>query len=227
MVSETDFKAIAEVDSKESQHPDLETLLKHERSLQAVERPMQPISADCKTTFKAKRISGTRPITQIWWIIEHCTQGPTARSAASWFNDPASQGSAHLAVDDYECYRCMSNTEIPWGAPGANYHGFHIEMAGYISFTKFIWSRIHRRTLMRAAYKTALHCKAFKIPVRWLSAADLKTHKKGISDHRTCTAAFGGDHTDPGPNFPRALFMGMVRTYYAGMTVKHAVKRKK
>jgi hypothetical protein len=76
------------------------------------------------------------------------------------------------------------------------------------------------KMLRRAAYKTALHCKRFKIPVRFVDAAGLKAGKRGITTHVECSKAFGGSHWDPGPGWPKALFMGMVRAYYAQLTIK-------
>lgn len=144
----------------------------------------------------------------------HDEESPTAQSAASWFANPKSEGSAHLCVDDTVTYRTLSDTTIPWGAQGANEKGFHIEQAGYAKWTETLWSKRHRRTLQRAAYKTAAHCLKFKIPPRFVFAADLKAGRRGVTTHAQCTLAFGGSHTDPGKSWPRHLFMGLVRAYY-------------
>jgi hypothetical protein len=64
-----------------------------------------------------------------------------------------------------------------------------------------------------AAYKTAYHCKKFGIPAVYRSASALKLGKKGITTHMQCTKAFGGSHTDPGPNFPMDEFLALVHQY--------------
>jgi hypothetical protein len=175
---------------------------------------VQPLAASCSREFyKAFHRSGTRELSEIKWIVWHDEESGTARSAAMYFRSPKSGGSAHLCVDDNECYRCLANEDIPWGAPGANEQGFHIEQAGYAKWSAVIWKK-HINTLRRCAYKTALHCKQFGIPTVFLSAADLKAGKKGITTHREVSKAFGGDHSDPGPFYPIPLVMWFVRRYY-------------
>jgi hypothetical protein len=107
----------------------------------------------------------------------------------------------------------LRNKAIPRGAPGANTRGFHIEQCGHASWSVAKW-RQHIRMIRRSAYKTALHCHKFKIPPRWITARDLTAGRAGITSHAECSKAFGGGHTDPGPGWPRALFMQFVRHSY-------------
>ena len=184
---------------------------------------MTPLASACSREFyKASRTSGTRKTSSITLIVWHDEEAGTARSSALFFHDPrlpkngGPAGSAHLTVDDNECYRCLANEDIPWGAPGANEQGFHIEQAGFAKWSAVIW-RKHVNTLRRCAYKTALHCKQFGIPVVFLTAADLKAGKSGITTHREVSKAFGGDHSDPGPFYPVPLVMWFTRRYYKGL----------
>lgn len=173
-----------------------------------------PIDSPCsREFFPAYHTSGKRPLENIWWIVWHDEEASTARSAATYFQSKASGGSAHLCVDDSECYRCLPNEAIPWGAPGANENGFHIEQAGFAKWSAVIW-KSHVNTLRRCAWKTAVHCKQFGIPTVFLRADDLKANKKGITTHREVSKAFGGTHTDPGPLYPIAMVMWFVRRYY-------------
>lgn len=174
---------------------------------------MDPIGADCRTTYTAVHSSGTRPLDHVRWIVLHDEEAPTAESAARYFTDPQSGGSAHLCVDDQTCYRTLPNEAIAWGAPGANTEGFHIEQAGYARWSTVIWRR-HLNTLKRAAYKTALHCRRFNIPPVFVTARDLRAGRPGVTTHAECTKAFGGSHTDPGLFWPRLLFMLYVKRYY-------------
>ena len=172
------------------------------------------IEAACRTDFlPAHRVSGTRDPSIIKWIVLHSTEGGTARSVAAYFESPSAGGSAHLVVDDDSCYRCLRNDQIPWGAPGANTTGFHIEQCGYARWPAAAWFLRHR-TLRRAAYKTALHCKLFGIPPVFVDSGDLILGKRGVTVHSECSKAFGGDHTDPGKGWPRGVFMALVRNYY-------------
>jgi len=178
---------------------------------------MDPIKAAChRTYFPADKTSGMRRPEEIRWIVLHSTEGGTAESVARWFQSEASGGSTHLVVDDEECQRCLNDNQVSWGAKGANRYGFHIEQCGFARWKKDDWL-LHRKTLERAAYKTALHCKKFGIPPIFRTAAGLKANMKGITTHVECSRAFGGSHWDPGNGWPRTLFMAMVKGYLAEM----------
>lgn len=224
LIAPHELDKIDEVNAIESKHPTADELQHIERRMAVLLAPkIEPNSATCNTKYKASKTSGKRPLTVIDLIVMHATQGGTARSNASYFSGASAGGSTQLVVDDYTCYRCLGDDDIPWGAPGANYNGFHIEQAAYSSWTSSLWNKTHRKMLMRAAYKAAFHCKKYGIKVRWLSHAQLKTGmRNGITTHWECTQAFGGDHTDPGNGWPRVLFMTMVRGYYATIKVKKA-----
>jgi hypothetical protein len=173
-----------------------------------------PIEAPCRTTFHAVHDDGPRDVQRIHWIVLHDEEASTAEGAARWFMDVRSGGSAHLCVDDSRCYRCLGNDRIPQGAPGANTNGFHIEQAGFAKWSAVVW-RSHMGTLKRAAFKTALHCRRFGVPPVWVDARGLAAGQHGVTTHRQCSLAFGGDHSDPGPFWPRRLFMRLVRRYFA------------
>jgi hypothetical protein len=178
---------------------------------------MDPISAPCRRDYTAVKTSGTRNVKNVRWIVMHDEEASTAASAASWFENRNAGGSAHLCVDDKVCYRTLPNDTVAWGAPGANEEGFHIEQAGFARWSAVIW-KSHLLTLRRAAYKAALHCHVFGLPPVFVTAPGLKAGKKGVTTHAECTKAFGGDHTDPGAFWPRLLFMGLVRRYYAQLS---------
>ena len=164
----------------------------------------------CSRQFTAVHSSGTRFANAIKWVILHDEEAATARSAAAWFQNPDSAGSAHLCVDDHECYRTLSDSVIPWAAPGANTNGLHIEMAGFAAWKKWQWLK-HKRMLDRSADRVARWCVKYDIPPRFLNPGELAAGRKGISTHANVTKAFGGSHTDPGLFFPRRRFMRKVR----------------
>ena len=189
---------------------------------------MQPVASPCSREYlPAYHQSGERTTEMIRWIVLHDEEAPTARSAAEYFKSQQSGGSAHIAVDDGECFRCLRNTTIPWGARsciGANTHGFHIEQAGYARWSAVVWGK-HYRTLQRAAYKTAVHCKVFSIPVRFVTAAEMPG-MAGITTHAEVTKAskrldpahaWWYSHTDPGPLWPRRWFMRRVAVHRAAL----------
>lgn len=153
---------------------------------------------------------------EVKWIVMHSEEASTARSAARWFADPDSNGSAHLCVDDKECYRTLPDDMIPWGAAGANTNGLHIEQAGFAAWKKWQWLK-HRRQLNRSAFKAARWCKRYRIPARFVKADDLRAGRAGITTHAEVSKAFGGDHTDPGRGWPRRRFIRKVRRYLREM----------
>jgi hypothetical protein len=173
----------------------------------------QPIAATCSRRFTAVHNQGTRPLSRITHIVIHSTEGSTAGGAATWFANPDSGGSAHLCVDDRECFRTLDDARIPLGAPGANTDGFHIEHAGFARWDRQKWMS-HDKTLRRGAFKAAFHAVKFGIPLRLLTADDLRHGRSGFVTHATVSKAFTpGGHTDPGPNFPLEHYMDLVKQF--------------
>jgi hypothetical protein len=177
-----------------------------------LERPAQPLDAACSQQYAAVRRSGTRSLSRIGLIVIHCTQSHSARSSAQWFENTRAQGSAHLVLDEFECFRTLDSSVIPWGAKGANTRGFHIEIAGWAEWSRQDWMK-HSQALRRAAYKAAVHAVKFGIPIRLLTADQLRAGKKGIVTHALCTKAFGGSHSDPGRNCPTEQLMAWTKGY--------------
>jgi hypothetical protein len=177
---------------------------------------VDPISAICHTDYKAFHQSGTRPIKAVTLIVLHSTEGGgSAKDVAHYFVSPKSGGSAHLVIDDTSCYRCLPNTVIPWGAPGANSQGFHIEQLGYAAWTTAEWKK-HGQMLHRVAYKVALHAQLFKIPLVFVDAAGLRAGHKGVTTHAEVSKAWpnnSGNHHDPGTGYPMAYVLGLARQY--------------
>lgn len=149
-------------------------------------------------------------MSEVRWIILHDEEASTARGAAAWFANPDSAGSAHVCVDDKECYRTLLDNQIPWAAPGANTSGLHIEQAGFAKWTRMQWLKRYA-TLHRAAVIAARWSKQYDIPLQLLTPGELKMGRRGVAGHVHCTAAFGGSHTDPGPNYPYGRFLRMAR----------------
>lgn len=171
------------------------------------------VKAPCSGQYVAVHDSGPREAADIGWVVIHSTEGDTAAGAAGWFSLAASSGSANLVVDDNECFRTVADLRIPWAAPPLNKRGFHIELAGHAAWTQEEWLK-HPGTLHRAAYKAATRCKAYGVPVRQVGWLGLLLGRKGITSHNAISLAWHqSDHHDPGPSFPWAYFMDLVKTY--------------
>jgi len=191
-----------------------------------------PLTRDCRSDFPAYHHQGERLLSSIRYIVLHSTEGQTAQSAASRFMQPGSGGSTNLVVDAFACYRCLGDNVIPQAAAPLNVHGFHIEQAGYASWSRSRWLA-NGRTVKRAAYKAALRCRWYHIPARVLTVEQLVKDfgqtftdaagvdhfqagplNGGIVTHATVSEAFGqSDHTDPGDSYPVDVFLGYVEGF--------------
>lgn len=183
--------------------------------LRALGEPFEaawPVARDCSTRYRALRDSGTRSVRDIRFGIIHSTECAHAITAAAWFADPRSEGSAHVVVDARECYRTLAPSRIPWAAPSANAHGWHLEIAGYARWSSATWNA-GPMLLERAAYKLAFHGHAYGFPMVRLTVGELRAGRRGIADHFTVTQAFGGTHHDVGPGFPWARFLTLARRF--------------
>jgi N-acetylmuramoyl-L-alanine amidase-like protein len=172
--------------------------------------------------LRAKHDSGPRPVSVIRHIVIHSTEGGTAHSVAAFFASTA-QASTQLVIDDEDCYRCVPDAVIPWGAPGVNRSGLHIEHCGFARWTRAEWLR-HTPMLKRSAAKAAIWAWTYEIPVRWLTVPQLGAGRSGFCRHVDATRAFGtsGGHTDPGPGFPREWYIERVRIYHAQIVAARA-----
>lgn len=216
---------IDKVDQIDGKHLTLEQLAEafpgHDalsRSIMFAARKPDPVGASCNPAHRAVHNSGRRPLSVISLQVIHDQESPTALAAAMWFTNPAAGGSATYTNDDYECFRCLFDNQIPWGAPGANYHGLHYEQAGFARYHTPDWMR-HYRTIDRTAWKIARDARHYRIPIRWLTAADLRAgHIHGQTSHAQCTLAFGGSHTDPGRGYPKMVLMRRAHYHYQNLS---------
>lgn len=178
-------------------------------------------------SIRAANDSGKRNLKKVplKYIVIHSTESPnrknSAQNVAHFFQQPDTQASVQLVMDDRECIRCLPDDIIPWGAPPLNTRGLHIEQCGFAAWSRAEWYE-HLATINRAAKAAAYWAKAYHIPVTFLSPAMLKANKPGITSHRNVSLAFGlSDHTDPGPegnkHYPYDHFMAKTKEIYNGL----------
>lgn len=154
---------------------------------------------------------------QIDLIVIHTMEmdekGETAENCAQWFRNPNAKVSAHYCVDANSIVQCVRDQDVGWHAPGANHDGIGIEHAGRAKQTGRDWSDPYSTAMLeRSATLVAGLCRAYKIPVTWLYAADLKAGKRGITTHKAVSDAFKrGSHWDPGTGFPVERYLALVR----------------
>lgn len=147
-------------------------------------------------------------------------EGATAAEGmGNWFANPRAGGSTNKGTDPDSICTYMSDADTPWGAPGVNSDGLHVEQAGRAGQSASQWAdSASLRTIENAAIVGAEWSLAHGIPPRWLTDAQIRDRRtRGFLTHRDATRAFGtaGGHTDPGPNYPRDYYMSRVRHHVA------------
>lgn len=160
-------------------------------------------------------------------IVVHCTAGPEsatgtgAEAVQNMFAHNTRDASAHVTVDQNSSCRSVHDWDTAWAAKYFNANGLHVEIVGMPNQTRAQWlDPISKASLLRAAAVVADWCKRHGIPARYLTIDELrKGNVKGISFHADCEKAKpSSGHTDPGPNFPRDVFLQMVKDALARLS---------
>lgn len=117
----------------------------------------------------------------------------------------------HSLDDDQEEIICAADNQVVQGAGGVNSRALHIcFVPGRTAWTREQWLT-HTAAIKRGAERAATWSKLHDIPLVWLTPAQVATPGvKGLCTHGDVTAAgytASEGHTDPGPNFPRDVFL--------------------
>lgn len=173
-------------------------------------------------------VGNNKPIKRvvIHSAVMPCEPG-RARQLADMNRRGTGGGSWHYAVDPRETVQCSYDSVICWHAP-PNANSIGIEMADWpdpmpAPEGTARWKRLrlhwrwagvrHQRMLNRTARLTAELCLAYDLPIRYLTAEDLRAGKRGITTHANVSKAWGqSTHWDPG-YWPRYAFMALVRKH--------------
>ncbi len=131
-----------------------------------------------------------------------------------WFENPASQVSAHAVVGPTgQVHRSVRPGLIAWHCRGSNATHLGIEMAKVN-----IGDPIEPATLDRAAQIVAGWLSDYRIPAVWSVSA-------GIEEHRNMPTNIDG-HSDVGGPFDRTDFMARVKSYVTqGVTLTDAQRQ--
>lgn len=149
-------------------------------------------------------------------VLHTMEAGETARTAeavAHMFATTPDKKSAHRCYDNDSVVQCVYDKDIAYAAPGANNDGRHYEMAGYARQTNDEWHDPFSTSLLaRVAIDVSKNCEASGNAKTWLSDAEVLAGRRGICDHAAISRIYKkSNHTDCGPNFPKDLFIDMVR----------------
>lgn len=138
----------------------------------------------------------------------------SAEGVGNFFNGPnSSRGSAHYGVDQDSIVQYVEDHDVAWGAPNVNNNGLHFEHAGYARQSRDEWlDEASLNILKRSAVLTRRKADACGIQLKHLSDDELKAgNVKGFIGHADASRVLGGgDHWDPGPDFPWDVYMNLV-----------------
>jgi N-acetyl-anhydromuramyl-L-alanine amidase AmpD len=157
-------------------------------------------------------------------IVIHTTEGSeraaSAEDGAAYDARRTDGTSTHYFHDQNSTVQCVRTEDVAHAARAqGNARGIQHELCGRAGQSDAQWDDAASvGTLQRAAKQAARDAKKWDIPVRHLTVAQVKAGAKGFCGHYDVTRAFpqdGGDHTDPGPNFPWTDFLNMVRAHLA------------
>jgi N-acetyl-anhydromuramyl-L-alanine amidase AmpD len=137
---------------------------------------------------------GTYPIN---YMIIHVTQGSYA-GAISWFQNPASNVSAHFVIrsSDGEITQMLKEKDVGWHAGNWNYNTWSlgIEHEGFVNNPAWFTSTMYESSGRLTRYAT----KKYSIP---------RTRSRVIGHNEVP----GATHTDPGPHWNWNLYMQLIR----------------
>lgn len=172
--------------------------------------------------YRAAHSSGSVPKSAKKVIVIHDMEVDAPLTAAeavgSYFSRGSSGGSTQYGIDNNSIQQYLPPTSIPWGAPYCNTQGIHIEQMGKASWSTTKWKTYAKGTIDRCAWLVAKLSIDFNIPIDHLSVSELKAGKRGVVTHYDCTKAFGGSHTDPGPNYPLNYMLEKAKEYKKNMS---------
>ena len=136
-------------------------------------------------------------------IVLHTAEGATTyQSLGSYFQNPASQVSSHVGIDDTPntVGQYVDRGQKAWTAANANPVAIQAEMCAFAAWDIATWNS-HQNMLKNCAAWIAEEAKAFGIPLTKLSPAEAQGSGRGICQHRDL-GAWGGNHSDCGNSFP-------------------------
>lgn len=166
----------------------------------------------------------------VHWIVLHTMEasekGTTAEAVAEYFRT-TDKGSAHFCIDVDSVVGCVRLEDIAWGAPGANRYGAHLEHAGFARQTAAEWQDDYSQAMLARSAAVAVQRiqTRFGMPTQFIDRDKLKAAKKildagqklpdglrGVTTHHEVSQAFKlSTHYDPGPHFPMAQYLELMR----------------
>jgi N-acetyl-anhydromuramyl-L-alanine amidase AmpD len=168
-------------------------------------------------SFSRGRPDGPPRFVTIHYTAGH--EGPDAGESGAAYDQRRTDGtSAHYHVDSDSVVHCVRTTDRSHTALWhGNAFGIHYELAGTVQ-TRAQWlDPVSRATIRNAARQAARDMAKWGIPaVRVVGRGVRDPAARGICGHYDWTIGWpedGGDHTDPGPEFPWDVLLADIATF--------------
>lgn len=157
-----------------------------------------------------RRGGNDKPTRIVVHRMEAPEKGDGAEACARYFQTVERPASAHLCVDNNSIVRCVADGDVAFHAP-PNAHSLGIEHAG-IGEDWGAGGQFDTDMLRLSARAVARWCRQYDLPAVWLSPADLRAGKRGITSHFNVSQAWHQTtHTD-GKGFPVEKYLALVRS---------------
>src|SRR5215469_14780527 len=150
-------------------------------------------------------------------IVIHTAEGATTiQSLGAFFANPSSQVSSHTGIDDTPntVGEYVQRPMKAWTAANANPVAIQTELCAFASWTSAQWNQ-HPTMLQNCAQWIAEEAAAFNIPITRLTPAQAQSNGRGVCGH-VDLGSWGGNHWDPGPNFPMDQVIQMAKGQQPG-----------
>jgi len=138
-------------------------------------------------------------------LVLHTAEGATTfQGLGNYFASPGAQVSSHVGIDDTtgQIGEYVKPDRKTWTAFAGNDWGEHAELCGFAAWTRAQWLS-HPIMLANTAQWLKEEAAHYSIPLVKVGAAEIVDGKWGVCGHFDLTqAGAGGNHWDPGPNFP-------------------------
>lgn len=180
-----------------------------------------PVRRPYERVVQNVRNQSSRNNTKVRLIVLHDTESHDAlglrdlEAIGTWFDNPASQASAHVCVDGegYSAQYVRDGAKA-WHCKDFNSVSLGIEQIGFATFTQAMWNRNDRAQLLKVAKYIAYFSNEYAIPIQrgTVSKVTGLVTRPGVMTHAEL-GLLGGGHHDPGENYPLSAVLLAARYY--------------
>jgi hypothetical protein len=131
----------------------------------------------------------------------------------AYFDDPRTEVSSHVANDaEGNDARYVRDRRKAWTQVAFNPVSLSIEQIGSTAYRRRNWLVNRLPQLEDTARWIAHWHRKWGIPIRRAEVSGASVVEPGVATHRQLGRP-GGDHSDPGPNYPFAYVLRLARSY--------------